>query len=195
MLDKIIAFTREILRSADFTCIHKQGGPADDASIDYLEEAFEKLGYKAPSSLLEFYRICNGFTLRWTYKKLIHPDYITSGDTDIASLDLLLAAIEHVPTEPILFDYVSDINQVMFRMEKNRITLLYHDEYLQEDFPMSIDVDEYFHLLDESRGLYPWRELFVKSTSFHIQQVLKDKFFLDLALLFKDADSTLFNQT
>jgi hypothetical protein len=195
MLEKIGTFASEISQSSDFDSFHKRGEPVDDESIKRLVEVLKMLGHEVPSALVKFYETCDGFTLRWTYKKSTHPDYITSGDTDISKINLLLTWLQHVPTEPIPFDHVSDINQVLLQVEKQNIALLYRDMNLDETFPMSIDVNQYFRLLDESRGLYPWRELFVESSSFRLEPVLKEKFFADLSLLFEDTDPTLFSQS
>ena len=52
---------------------------------------------------------------------------------------------------------------------------------------MSIGLDDYFTLLDETRGLYPWRELF---TARRVKPVLREKFFGDMKALFPDGELT-----
>lgn len=195
MLEKIENFASEIADSSDFTSTLKRGEPVDDESIQQLVEAFKERGHEAPTSLVDFYMAHDGFMLRWTYKKSTHPDYITSGDTDISNINLLLTWLQHVPDDPIPFDHVSDINQVLLRVEKQNITLLYQDMNLDKSFPMSIDLNQYFRLLDESRGLYPWREFFIHSPAFTLSKPLKDKFYADLHLLFSDTDPDLFKQS
>jgi hypothetical protein len=195
MLDKTTEFVRSISHSADFTRVHEQGSPVDDAGIGYMESVFKKLGCQLPPSLIEFYRTCNGFTLRWRYKKLTHPDYITSGDTAIVDLAQLLSTLEGAPNRPVLFDYVSDINQVLLRVGKRKVTLHYRDKNRRKTLPIPVDLQEYFRLLDEARALRPWHELLVEPKSFRLEQVRRDKFFNDLKLLFKDADAKLFKRT
>jgi hypothetical protein len=192
MLEKIGAFMSEMSQSPDFTYSHKQGQPGDKAAIKRLVDLFKALGYETPSSLVRFYEAHDGFTLRWSYKKSTHPDYMTGGQTDISDINMLITWLQHVPNDLIPFDYMSDVNQVLLHLQKKKIVLVYRNIERDKTFPMSIDINEYFHLLDESRGLYPWRELFIKSRSFKLKPVLKDKFFNDLKLLFKDANPTLF---
>lgn len=194
MLDKLTNFIRELAHSADFNYDRELGSPADEAALARLEEAFQNVGHETPPALAEFYRRWDGFRLRWNYTRLTHPDYLTSGDTDIADISSLISALRYASAEPILFDYASDIYQVMLQVGEKNLTLLYRDEYRGGDFPMSIGLEEYFRLLDESRGLYPWRELFVEAEGFVVEPVLRDKFFADLKLLFKDADASLFNR-
>jgi hypothetical protein len=195
MIEKIRKFASEIAQSSDFSSFYKQGEPVGNEPVSQLVELLKAAGHETPSSLIRFYEASNGFMLRWTYKKSTHPDYITSGDTDISDINLLLMWLTHVPDDLIPFDHVSDVNQVLLRVEKQGIVLIYRDMNLNQSFPMSIDLDQYFRLLDESRGLYPWRELFVDSTSFQLSQELKEKFFGDLSLLFEDADPGLFDQS
>lgn len=195
MLDKLTKFVRKISDSADFSYTHERGDPADAELLANLEEAFKRLGYKeTPPALVKFYQTCNGFTLRWTYDKLTHPDYLTSGDVDIVAAELLISALYSEPPDPVRFDNASDLYQVWLRPAKTGPALVYRREPKRKDFPMTVGLDEYFRLLDESRGLYPWRELFIKSKSFRLEPVLREKFFADLKLLFKDADPSLFKQ-
>lgn len=194
MLDKLTDFVRRLKTSADFNYDHDEGGPADEAALARLEEAFQNVGHTTPPALADFYRRADGFRLRWTYKHLTHPDYITSGDTDLANISSLISALRYASSEPIPFDNASDVNQVTLRVEKKRLTLHYRDEYEGKSFPLTVGVEEYFRLLDESRGLYPWRELFIKSKSFRVEPELEEKFFSDLKLLFQDADAELFRR-
>lgn len=194
MLEKTIRFAQQALSGGEFTCSFTQDPPPDSGAITHLAEVLKGLGCEMPSSLRSFYQMCNGLTLRWTYNKLTHPDYITAGNIKITSITMLTAVLHHASHDPATFDNISDMNQVLVRVEEGVIKLFYYDERLDEELPLALDVDAYFRLLDESRGLYPWQELFVVSPSFQLDPVLRAKFFSDLSLLFADADAEAFKQ-
>lgn len=192
MLERISQFAMRIQRSADFECVYARGEPADSASLERLGDAFSACGITLPKPLSELYRAYDGFTLRWTYKRVTHPDFLTSGNTSIPPISTLLASIQYAPQEPALFDYISDLAQVEIRLDSGDAKLWYHQDDPELDAALRLDIGDYLEMLDRSCGLYPWQEFFLEASQHAMNPVLRDKFFSDLRLLFNDVDPAIF---
>jgi len=194
MFEKLERFIGELADSTRFqNVICTRGKPADKLAIGKLESLFQKLEVKLPPSMRDFYACYDGFTLAWEYTKLTHPDYITSGSIRITELAMLMTNLEYASDDLIPFDRVSDINQVVLRLNQGRVTLRYLDARSRTSVPLKLEMENYFHWLDETRGLSPWQEFFLASKTSRMKPVLREKFLRDLKLLFGDVDPTLFS--
>jgi hypothetical protein len=192
MLEKIRGFGEELGKSTQFQGYYEHGAVARADMLGEVQTLLRARLGSVPASLIKLYQTCDGLTLRWTYNKLTHPDYITSGGACIFHLGVVLRSIKYAPDDLIPFDAPSDTAHVMLRLDPGRLSMVYCEINSRVAFPLATSIDEYLHLLDECRALYPWRELFVVSPKFKLDTVLRDKFFADLNRLFADADPKLF---
>jgi hypothetical protein len=192
MLERIHRFALEIGSSAEFDCHYERGAAADAASIHELRRAFAGVGIEMPVALHDLYATCDGLTMRWMSKRTTHPDYLTAGNASLPPLATLLASIRHAPREPALFDYISDQAQVELRLDGGHPQLWYHQDEPELDAPLRLDIGAYLEVLDLSRGLHPWPELFIDTLALP-SAVLRDKFFVDMSRLFGGVDTSVFD--
>jgi len=160
--------------------------------------------------MLSFYRVVNGFYLRWISD--------IEADTDMKAVARGYAHIEHlsylyepaerrerekrdIPYSSLyedyrVFDWIGSGNVVALRFYRDcqEPEFYYHVQKTDAYHLMTLDFSGYMDLLLESRGLLFWQEFFIADPQARIAPDWAEWFHANLARLFPDADASRFRR-
>jgi hypothetical protein len=190
-----------------FKAYPKRYLPVNTDDVEEMEKeiAEEIEGFRIWEPIKRFFQHVVGAGFEWGWQYLGHtdPNRITCGTARISMIYQIYDPEDEIgqPFDLLyknyrLLDRIGEESCVSLKFHKGKEEpyLYYYLKETDQYYPMSIGIIEYFELLLQTMGMYPWQEFFIADNDFKGDTQRQDQFLSDMELLFPQAETSLFVQ-